>query len=463
MTKKRKSNNVKDVLKQIPEKELRKFVAKELDIQEVLDDFMSEFKKYFLNGDSGEAYIDQIDSAFIDAEEDFGYISHNEQIHLESVVYDALEAAEHFRDNGNYEATIGICFCAIDNGASVINTIDDSLGTIGSIIDKSVQVLLSLVDPDVSKLDDDSRLAFMDRCWSCIESKDLRCLDWHTDMYDFLVELANKEEEYTEIMEALGSDLEFQSNYMESKMMSLKKEILLKWKGEEAAHQLMLDNLQIQEFREKIIEEALSDNDFQRAYDLALEGIKQDKGIDFDMRPIWHHWMLRIAQKEGNYDLTVKYASMLYLNPYEETGKFYMILKQTIPADQWAEFAENLAKQAIDLHSGNAYADLCSFERWNDRLMEYVREMRNIITLKKYESQLLKDYRAEIIDMYIGFAEKMMQSHNRNRSTYKEMCSYLKHAKKIGGNDQVTESVTTLRKDYKRCRALLEELSHEKL
>ena len=48
MTKKEKKNSVKDVLKQIPEKDLRKFVAKELEIQEVLDDFMSEFKNYLV-------------------------------------------------------------------------------------------------------------------------------------------------------------------------------------------------------------------------------------------------------------------------------------------------------------------------------------------------------------------------------------------------------------------------------
>ena len=49
MAKKNKKNTVKDVLKQVPEKDLRKFVAKELEIQEVLDDFMSEFKKLSQN------------------------------------------------------------------------------------------------------------------------------------------------------------------------------------------------------------------------------------------------------------------------------------------------------------------------------------------------------------------------------------------------------------------------------
>ena len=93
MTKKTKKNSVKDVLKQISEKELRKFVAKELEIQEVLDNFMSDFKDYFLQGDSGEAYINQIDSAFIDAEEDYGYINFSQQSKLLGIVSEAVEAA----------------------------------------------------------------------------------------------------------------------------------------------------------------------------------------------------------------------------------------------------------------------------------------------------------------------------------------------------------------------------------
>ena len=110
MAKKSKKNTVKDVLKQVPEKELRKFVEKELGIQEVLDDFMSEFKKYFLKGDTGKAYISQLTSAFIDAEGDYGYIDFHNHSKLLRVVTEAAEAAGEFREKGNYEPAIDICF-----------------------------------------------------------------------------------------------------------------------------------------------------------------------------------------------------------------------------------------------------------------------------------------------------------------------------------------------------------------
>ena len=459
MAKRRKMNNVKDVLKQIPENELRKFLAKEMSIQEVLDDFMSEFKKYFLAGDDGEAYVNQIDSAFIDAEGEYGYISFYEQRHLESIVCEALDAAKHFRDSGNYEAAINISFCALENGAAAVMHSDDSMGYLGSIMHESIEVLLSLADPEASKLTDDTRKDFMDRCWQCIEDDNFKGWDWYTDMYGFLICLADRQNEYEAIMQALNSDEEFKSDYRQRERMRLKKDLLLKWKGEEAARQLMLENLQVTEFRSKVIEEALSANDFQRAYQLASDGIEQDKDNAQGVVSTWNRWMLRTAQKEVNYELTVKYASLLYLHPWHEEGDFYELLKQTVPSDQWPKFAENLAKQAIDGGYNGKYADICSREKWVDRLMEYVGKQQSIYTLNEFESQLLPKYRTEIIDMYIRYAEGLMKSYNRNRNTYKEICHYLKHADKLGGHDKVEASVKMLRAEYKRCRALLEELN----
>lgn len=91
--------------------------------------------------------------------------------------------------------------------------------------------------------------------------------------------------------------------------------------------------------------------------------------------------------------------------------------------------------------------------------MEYVRKSKSIYALTQYESQLMKDYREEIIAMYIDHANQLMtNSYNRNRNTYKEMCSHMKHAIQLGGSNQVKDNIEQLRVNYKRCRALMEEL-----
>lgn len=264
MSKKSKKNAVKDVLKQIPEKELRKFVEKELGIQKVLDDFMSEFKKYFMKVDTGEAYVSQIDRAFIDAQEDFGYIDFHNQSKLLRAVTEAAEAAGEFREKGNCEAAIDICFTILENGIEAINHSDDSMGYLGSIMDEGMQGLYALADPDVCQLDEDSRWLFMDRCWTCVEEDIFGGWDWHAEMYEFLITLANCEDEYENIMESLDNDEYFSKDYYKEKQVQMKQALIQKWKGEDAAHEMMMNNLQIQEFREKTIEEALAADELNR-------------------------------------------------------------------------------------------------------------------------------------------------------------------------------------------------------
>ncbi len=161
-----------------------------------------------------------------------------------------------------------------------------------------------------------------------------------------------------------------------------------------------------------------------------------------------------------NYDLTVEYASKLYLHPWHEDGDFYQLLKDTVPVSEWKFFTEKLAKEAIASGRKEMYADLCSREKWYDKLMDYVRENRSMSVLRRYESMLLRDYRDEIIDRYISYANYLMTStYNRNRNTYQEMCHNLKYAIKLGGEQKVSEAIKLLREKYPRSRALLEELN----
>lgn len=465
MAKKKEKVSVKDVLKRIPEKELRTFVGKQLSNQEVLDDFMTEFKTYFMQGDSAEAYVSQLINAFLDAEDsDEDWMNLSRQSHLASTVREIAEAATELRDAGNYEGAIDIFFTILEYGIDCVNHNDDSMGYLGGIMDKGIQGLHALADTKVCTLDEDSRESFMDRCWSHIAENTFDGWDWLEEMYEFLITLANCEDEYEDIMENLDEDDYFKSEWNQKRQLELKGELLLKWKGKEAVHQMKMQNLQIQEYREKAIMEAMESSDYQRAYRLALDGIAQDEKEQPGIVPTWNHWMVRIAQKDGNHEFIVKYASLLYLDPFNQHDDFYAILKKEVPADEWDDFALKLAQQALETKHEREYADLCSREKWTDKLMEYVRKSKSIHDLAHYETQLLKDYREEIISMYINHANWLMtNSYNRDRNTYQEMCRHLDHAVQLGGHDPVRDTIEMLRNNYKRCRALMEELNRIQL
>lgn len=54
----------------------------------------------------------------------------------------------------------------------------------------------------------------------------------------------------------------------------------------------------------------------------------------------------------------------------------------------------------------------------------------------------------------------MMMEDSRNRSTYVDICYYLKHIRELGAADLVATTVATLRTKYKRCRLLMEMLNN---
>lgn len=171
--------------------------------------------------------------------------------------------------------------------------------------------------------------------------------------------------------------------------------------------------------------------------------------------------MLKAAKKDGRKDIITEYASLLYLDGFNIQGDFYALLKQTVPQGEWADFATKLSERVLSMTRKEKYADICSREGWTAKLFEYVKSEKSIHPMLKYEAQLIKDYSDEIAERYIKQVYWLMiNSYNRNRTTYQEMCALLKRIVNMGKRERVEEVKTDLKKRYARCRALIEELGY---
>ena len=96
-------------------------------------------------------------------------------------------------------------------------------------------------------------------------------------MYDLLATLAKDESECRKISKALEKDEAFERDYYKRRKMHIMRQLVAKSKGAEAAQEFELQNLHIQEFREKAIREAIESSNFARAYQLCEDGINQDQ------------------------------------------------------------------------------------------------------------------------------------------------------------------------------------------
>ncbi len=458
MAKKEKINktDIVNVLEHLSEQELRVFVKKQLakngDLKAA---FTKEFQKYFIKKASADTYIGQVIDAFIEADEDYGYITFKNAAHLSSEIYEVMEAAQAFRRNQNYEADIDICFTVLENGIEAVNHNDDSYGYLGDIMDSAFEELDALVK---CSLDEDSRLSFFDYCCEYIEDETFDGWDWHCKLYRYLVALARDEEEYEQVSAMLDKDKNLQKDgFLRSSMMKIKCDLLHKWKGESAVREFESSNLNFREFREKAIQEAMDKRDFQQAYHLALDGIKQDEASG---TVVWRAWLLRVAQAENSKEQIVKYATVLFFCD-SNFSKCYDILKENVSDGEWDAFVQNLTEQAETDDKGELYAFLCVKEQWIDKLFAYVKKGNHIRDFVKYEPQLRATYADAYIERYIMHVYWIMEhAHERNRATYQEMCGYLKDVCRFGGTERAKEVAADLRAKYKRYRALMEELGN---
>ena len=397
----KKNIDIKKAIQQIPVKELREFVEQQTGKnQKFQAAFLKHFEDFFVEKESGDAYVEQVQDAFWDATLEGDWVNFSAQSRLSSEIYDVVETARKFIARGNPEPAIEIGFTIIENGIDLINHNDDSCGYLGTIMRLGLELL-----HDVSKLelDDDCRELFQDYCEDCLKKKILSGWDWDFDIYECLIALLQTPKE--------------------------------------------------------AITEAVEAKDFAKAYHLGEEGI----ALDLDHRPsrvsTWNHCLLKVAQAEHNREKTIDYARHLYIEPYYEEGDFYAILKDNVPKEQWEPFVRKLADDVLKSSTPERYAEICSCEGWRQELMDFVRRQSRIGLLQEYEKQLLPYHRNEIIECYVHYIYRLME-YSRGRETYREICNHLRHISSYGAKNLATEAATDLRTKYRRCRALVDELDH---
>ena len=290
------------------------------------------------------------------------------------------------------------------------------------------------------------------RCRMLSGMRPLRAID------ECLIALLQTPKEARKLIKRIESDEYLAKDYNTDRRMKLILQLTEKADSKEAARRLMMDNLQIEDFRRQAITEAVEAKDFARAYHLGEEGIALDS--DHQSRvSIWNHCLLKVAQAEKNREKTIDYARRLYIEPYYEEGDFYAILKKNVPKEQWEAFVRKLADDVLKSRTPERYAKICSSEGWHQELMDFVRKQSRIGLLQEYEKQLLPYYRNEIIECYVHYIYRLME-YSRGRDTYREICNHLRHISSYGAKNLATETATDLRTKYRRCRALVDELDH---
>ena len=140
----KKVNNLEDIVKKVPEKDVRNFLYNSLkNDTDLLNRFRIEFSKYFPKL-SKESYKHKIYQAINRCYDKRDFIDYSSTYKYERVMEEFINEARKLVDNEDYDTAFTIVSIILD---SIPNTdIDDSNGSTGMIAENSIRIIFDILN-----------------------------------------------------------------------------------------------------------------------------------------------------------------------------------------------------------------------------------------------------------------------------------------------------------------------------
>lgn len=449
------AEQVNDLLEKATHDELKEFIREHTSKNSSLRSlFLSYFIQYNSN-DTKELYVKTLKTAIRSVSDRHGFIDWSASRRLAIEVTTLLESAQKQISNQNYTSAIHICTAIMEEIIRALGYADDSNGDLSSCIDIAFESLVLIAN---ERHNEAIRKQVIDYCLSACNSDIYRESNWNLGLLSLAAALQKTKEEFNRIFALIE---EFDSEYEQEHAKTIKYDLLVKVKGEAEADKYLEQHLDNYDLRSKAIQKAIDQMDYNKAIQLAHDGIKQDKTTRPGYVADWYNWLIIIAQEQNDVNKVIEYARLLFLSDGTSKEELYQILKQNVAPEKWSTFVESLAKEVLQKHKGyfsETLAGIYIKENWWERLLNLLQKHPYLRFVEYYEKYLVKDYSNQLAELYAKGIIDLLDN-NIGRSHYKTACKYLRRMIKMGERNKANEVIEFFRKKYSNRPALLEELS----
>ena len=449
------SQQVKELLKTIPHKELIDFVQENSKKDK-------KFRNYFLasfghlsQDQSKEFYQKQIHSILQTASGRDGWIGWSDMKYVANTTEPFLENAEKYLTNNNFENVFFISTALLEEITEAFQYGDDSNGDLGYFIESAMELLSKLAN---EKLPKTLKKEIFEYCISSFKQKLFEGWDWHLGMLYIACELIEKESDADIILNCLDT---INGEYERERAQSFKLDLLNTFKDEKEVEKYINKHISNASIRTKEIEKAFASKNFEKVVKLSNDGIKCNEKDKPGLVKVWYNWLLKVAQSQKDTSKVIEYARFLFIDNFHPEQDYYQILKDHIEDKNWYPFLEEIIKEIIPKR-GWTYTELIRKiyikEEWWDRLFLTLKQNLSMEDIQQNEEYLSTDYSSELIELY----RERITNHVENfvgRNHYQTACRYMRRMKKLGGNEQVNDLIELFRKQYPQRRALMDELT----
>jgi len=450
------AQQVDELLEKATHDELKQFVREKASANAPFRNlFLSSFAQHNSN-ESKELYEKQVKSILKTASDRHGFIDWSASRIVGNAVDNLLESAQKQINNRNYKSAVFICTAVMEKMTEALQYSDDSNGDIGGSVDAAYEMLYAIAQEQLSE---EIRKLIIEYCFTSFDRQIYSGWDWHIGVLRLAAFLLKTEEEKEHIFKQI--DKAQRSDYEKEAAQSIKYDILLKTKGENAAEEYLKQNITNSNLRREAIQKALIKKNYDKAISLAKDGVNYDLKDKPGLAKEWYDWLLKIAQAQNDSERIIEYTRMLFIDNFRNEQDYYQIMKQYVKPDKWNAFVEAVIQDITTkkrwLDTG-LIASILIKEEWWDRLLELVKKSPDLNTIDHYEKYLSKHYANEIVELYATGVLKYMKN-SMGRDHYQNACRYIRKIIKLGARDKANEIVSYLRTEYPKRKALMEELN----
>jgi hypothetical protein len=396
-----------------------------------------------------------------------GFIEWSEGRQVRIAIDKLLQTAQKLVDGSSFATAVHLCSAIMEQTCEALQYADDSNGEVGHCVNAAYEMLQQIANMDI---DEPARILLFEYCLSAFEKNVFSGWGWHTDILEIASLLLKTGEEKLRLLKCI--EQAEHTEFDRGNAQNIKYSIILKTEGGQAAERFMEQNLSNSDFRQRAIQNAFDNRNFERAISLAKDGINFDKEERPGLVKEWVDWLLKIAQTQQDTDRIIEYARRRYLDNSRSEQDYYQILKQAVKPEEWNAFVEKMltdiavARNHFD-YSMDMAAQIYIREQWWERLMKLLENTlsreypfwgsQKLDIIAKYEKYLAADYSDKITDWYVAEIKQYMES-STSRVHYQNACRYLRRIIKLDAGKKAAETIQFLRSAYPRRKALMEEL-----
>ena len=450
------AQQVEELLEKTTHDELKQFVREKTEENARFRNlFLSSFAQYNTD-ESKELYVKQVKSILKTASDRHGFIDWSASRQVGNAIDNLLKSAQKQIDNHNYKSAFFICTAVMEQMNEALEYSDDSNGDIGGSIEVACEMLYTIAQMQPTE---EIRKLIIEYCFTALDKQIYSGWDWHIEILRLAALLLKTEDEIERIFKQI--DKVQRSDYEKEKAQTIKYEILLKTKGENAAEIYLEQNITNSTLRQEAIQKALEKRDFEKAISIAKDGISYDLKGRPGLAKKWYDWLLKIAQAQNDSEKIIEYARLLFIDNFMNEQDYYQILKKHVKPEEWSEFVEAMIQDITTKKRWpdmNLIAGIFIKEEWWDRLLELVKMSPDLKTIDNYEKYLSKNYTNEIVELYANEILSYMEN-NMGRGHYQNACRYIRKIIKLGAREKANEIISYLRNEYPKRKALMEELN----